>query len=61
MEAVSFILTINMKREISEKRNDLGSQSWYIQAIISSIEVRGSRFRHLYKRLLRETFASFHL
>ena len=47
------------EKEISEQRNGLDShiQSWYIQAIISSIEVRGSRFGHLYKRMLRETLA----
>ena len=51
------------QREISEQSNGLGShiQSWYIKAIIPSIEVRGSQFGHLYKRMLRETLASFHL
>ena len=31
-----------------------------VEAIISSIEVRGSRFGHLYKRMLRATLACFH-
>ena len=50
------------KREISKQSNDLGSHvhSWFIKIIISSIETRDSQFRHLYKRMLRETIASFH-
>ena len=35
-------------------------QSWYTQAIISSVEVRCSQLGHLYKRMLRETLVSFH-
>ena len=60
-----------VKREKPEQSKGLGShiRSWYLKAIISSIEVRGSQFWHLCKRMLIATLAfifhpllsSFHL
>ena len=38
---------------------DISNRCIYIQAILSSIEVRGSQFGHLYKRMLRATLATF--